>query len=102
MKTKLEILQNALASQQRYLRFLEKGWMGVLFGLGLAVSVVVAVSLQVSAPEPLPLIIVAPTVILGGLIVAVGSKGGIWLGRKLAQSQIAAYQRAIEKLEREQ
>ena len=102
MKSKLEIVQDAVASQQRYLRFLEKIGMRVLFGSGFAVSVVFAVSIQLSAPEPLSVFILAPTVILGGLIAAAVIKGGLWLCRKLAQTQIANYQKAIENLEHEQ
>ena len=102
MKTKLEILQDALAGQQRYLRFLDGSGTRVLFGFGFAAIVVSAVSIQLAAPEALPVILLIPVVLLGGLIAAAVIKAALWLCRKLAHAQIADYRKAIEQLERDQ
>ena len=105
MKTKLEMLQDALESKQRYLRFLDKNGTRTIHGVGgVACVVIVVASGTLSRRGPFPggltgLILVA---ILGGLISAVILMGFIWLLKGVTKGQIASYQEAIDKLGREE
>ena len=102
MKTKLEILQNALKSQQRCLSSLPKISTRGIFAIGVAGFAFVVVANHVLSGERLPLAGLILAGICGGVIAAVILTGIIWLCRKLLRSQIASYQEAIEKLEREE
>lgn len=102
MKTELERLQDALKYQQRYLSFLSKIGLRVFLGVGTAAMVLILVAFHLSLPEGLSL----AALILGGvsgwmLFVAI-PPGCIWLCCALARWQIANYEKAIEKLEREE
>jgi len=100
MKTRLELLQSVLKHQQRYLSFLTGIGPRVTLGVGAAAMVLILVAYHLSTPLSLAVWILGG--VLGWVVFTVVFMGIIWLLRMLTRWQIANYETAIEKLEREE